>query len=88
MANHSTSIESYNEVKSSGQMGEQQALVFNKVQSHGPISRSALAASLGMGINSVCGRVNELMQMNKIVESHRDVDRNTNRSVWFLKEVK
>jgi len=65
----STSIDAYIDHRASGRMGAQAARVFHLIASspQPDISRAEIAAQLGERLSSVCGRVNELLDL-KVIE--------------------
>ena len=63
-----TSVIAYNEHKVSGKVGQQSNFLLNYMKSGVSYSRRELAKQTGIELSSVCGRINELLEMGLIEE--------------------
>lgn len=66
-----TSIQAYNQMKDSGNLGKQKRLVLAVIRPGLQYTRSELAAFTGLPINCICGRVRELLDEERLVEANR-----------------
>ncbi len=73
-----TSIEAYLEHINSGAALRQRERVFvvihDQTNDGVPVNRNQLCALTGLRINVICGRVNELMEMNLVETNYKAVD--------------
>lgn len=77
----STSIDNYREHRDSGKLGEQQRkiMIFFHLKG-GEHTRSEIAQQTGMRLSSVCGRVNELVELGYLEDTERRSCRVTGKS--------
>lgn len=81
-----TSVDAYHEHRESGELGAQQKKIMLWFHANGgEHTRSELSSRLGMRLSSVCGRVNELVEMKYLVEGPRRPCRMTGRSAHPVK---
>jgi DNA-binding IclR family transcriptional regulator len=67
-----TSRDAYDEHLESGKLGEQQRKLMLWFHTHGGrYTRAEIASTTGMRLSSVCGRVNELIQLGYLEEGDR-----------------
>jgi hypothetical protein len=64
----STSIEAYIEHKDTGKLGKQASNILEKMVPAKDYSRKELARLTGFELSSICGRVNELLEMGMLEE--------------------
>jgi hypothetical protein len=64
-----TSIIAYNEHRASGKVGSQAMHIFDAMQFNKGYSRRELVKITGLELSSVCGRVNEMLQIGMLQES-------------------
>lgn len=69
MAVADTSIEAYREHKGEGLAGKQAETILKNLKEGKDYSRREIARELGMELSSVCGRVNELLQVGLLEEA-------------------
>tara|TARA_B100000700_G_scaffold189815_1_gene209203 strand:- start:57509 stop:57796 length:288 start_codon:yes stop_codon:yes gene_type:complete len=67
-----TSREAYADHISSGALGYQQALVLQTIEAMAPVTRHDIATLTDLPLQSVCGRVNELIEMGHVVSTETD----------------
>jgi len=81
-----TSLEAYREHRKSGELGAQQrkVMLFFHMKG-GEHTRAELAERIPMRLSSVCGRVNELLEMGYLVEGSRRPCKSTGRNAHPLK---
>lgn len=81
-----TSLEAYREHRDSGELGAQQRkiMIFYHLEG-GEFTRSELAEKIGMRLSSVCGRVNELVELGYLAEGARRPCRVTGRNAHPVK---
>lgn len=76
-----TSRDAYDEIRDSGKLGEQQRRLMKWLHMHGgEHTRAELAARIGMRLSSVCGRVNELIELGYLEDGDRRPCSQTGRS--------
>ena len=63
-----TSVIAYKEHKASGKVGSQAIKIFDKIEFHKDYSRRELAQLTGLELSSICGRVNEMLQVGMLKE--------------------
>lgn len=63
-----TSIIAYKEHKAAGKVGSQALSLFDAMEFHKDYSRRELANLAGLELSSVCGRVNEMLQIGMLKE--------------------
>ena len=63
-----TSIIAYKEHKAAGKVGSQAMSIFDAMDFHKDYSRRELVAVTGLELSSVCGRVNEMLQVGMLKE--------------------
>jgi len=68
MAVAETSVISYHEHKDTGKVGKQAQLILNKMAFGENYSRRELIKVTGLELSSICGRVNELLQIGLLKE--------------------
>jgi len=87
MAVRDTSIQAYNDLVESGKGSTQRAEVLKLIVSgrQYDYTRQELSHLLAMPINAVCGRVNELVKANMIIEDHKKICPHTRNEVWALR---
>ena len=61
-----TSFFAYQDLKQSGKVLSQKLKVFFYIKDNPNVSRNQIAKALNIGINAVCGRVNELLEKGHI----------------------
>jgi predicted ArsR family transcriptional regulator len=75
-----TSVEAYHDLDD---LGERQAQVFGVIRDSGPISNLQIGEELGLPVNQITGRTNELVKLGRVREAHKDVSPITGRRVIF-----
>lgn len=76
-----TSIDAYDEHRESGRLGEQQRRLMEWLHLNpGEYTRSELAKRTGIRLSSICGRVNELIELGYLEEAGRRECSETGRS--------
>ena len=63
-------------------------VVYDAIKEVGPITNREIAAYLKQPINRITGRVNELVEDNKVEEAGKKYDKETNRTVMTWQIVK
>lgn len=63
-----TSVIAYKEHKAAGKVGSQAMSLFDAMEFHKDYSRRELANLAGLELSSVCGRVNEMLQIGMLKE--------------------
>ena len=63
-----TSIIAYKEHRATGKVGSQAMNIFDTMQFHSDYSRRELVALTGLELSSICGRVNEMLQIGMLQE--------------------
>ena len=63
-----TSVIAYKEHKAAGKVGSQALSLFDAMEFHKDYSRRELAGLTGLELSSVCGRVNEMLQIGMLKE--------------------
>lgn len=63
-----TSIDAYHDHRDTGKLGQQAQQILSAMIEGERYSRRELARALGMELSSVCGRVNELLQIGLLAE--------------------
>ena len=63
-----TSIDAYKEHRAKGKVGSQAMSLFDAMQFHEDYSRRELAGLTGLELSSICGRVNEMLQIGMLKE--------------------
>lgn len=63
-----TSIIAYKEHRATGKVGSQALSIFDAMEFHKDYSRRELVAVTGLELSSVCGRVNEMLQVGMLKE--------------------
>ncbi len=79
-----TSILAYAENIASGRNSSQRLQILEFIKANQPCSRGDIMRGLGLPINSVSGRVNELLKMGFIEIAFKALDKVTGRKVEFL----
>jgi DNA-binding MarR family transcriptional regulator len=67
----STSKQAYEEHILSGKLGMQATLIYHAMKPGVSYSRRELSSYIGIDLSSVCGRVNELLEMGLIEEGSK-----------------
>lgn len=80
----STRRRSLNKLREDNKLGEYQLLVYKAIRDTKKITRQELAEHLNMPINTVCARVRELIDMNKVYVSGETFNEQTKRYVECL----
>ena len=76
-----TSLDAYTEHRDSGRLGEQQRRLMEWLHLNpGQYTRSELAKRTGIRLSSICGRVNELIELGYLEEAERRRCTETGRS--------
>jgi DNA-binding MarR family transcriptional regulator len=76
-----TSRQAYDEHRESGELGAQQRRLMLWFHEHqGEHTRSELARATGIRLSSICGRVNELIELGYLEEGAARKCRETNRT--------
>lgn len=68
MSVSTTSREAYKEHRDTGKLGQQAQRILTAMIDGQGYSRRELARAMGLELSSVCGRVNELLQVGLLVE--------------------
>lgn len=76
-----TSIDNYVIHRASGRLGRQQLMVLAVMGRGRDYSRAELAQLTGMRLSSVCGRVNELLELKRLTEAPTRACKVTGRTV-------
>jgi len=63
-----TSIIAYKEHRATGKVGSQSMNIFDTMQFYSDYSRRELVALTGLELSSICGRVNEMLQIGMLKE--------------------
>lgn len=63
-----TSVLAYKEHKAAGKVGNQAVSIFEKMDFHKDYSRREIVQLTGLELSSVCGRVNEMLQIGMLKE--------------------
>lgn len=82
-----TSWQAYQEILRGGVAKTQAEQVLQAINWHDGITRAELSKTLSMGINSVCGRVNQLLKSEVIYVDGVGCCKVTGRNVEILKVV-
>ena len=83
-----TSLNAFEEIKN-GDISGRRLEVYNAIKKMGVCSNSMIGQYLGLSINKITGRVNELRNYFKVVGfSHKGLCPVTKRNVMFWKVVK
>ena len=61
-----TSIQAWFNLQKTGKLGRQEAIVYYYIMAHSNCTRRQIEKETGISISSVCGRVNRLIEDNKI----------------------
>jgi hypothetical protein len=64
-----TSIQAYKEHQAAGKVGKQSQYILDTMMPGRTYSRRELAIASGLELSSVCGRVNELLQIGLVSEA-------------------
>lgn len=80
-----TSLAAYWSERLSGRISHQQSMVLENLAVHGGATRSELAASTGLPINCICGRVNELLKSGHVVDDEIVRDSDTGKRVHVVR---
>lgn len=65
------SVEAYAKHIDSGKQATQWMKIFAFIEGRKPLTRSEISEMMGIRMSSVCGRINELLKANMIVEGPR-----------------
>lgn len=76
-----TSLLSYLKLKEEGELGKKQIEVLKYIEAHPFCSDRGISAGLGMAINCVCGRRNELVKFGYVSIKGKKFDEVTKRDV-------
>lgn len=79
-----TSRHAYNDIKTNGTQVSQAMKIFNYIKSSDGVTRNMISNETGIGINAVCGRVNELLKSFMIRENGKMKDIYTKRQNYKL----
>lgn len=75
-----TSLDAYHDRNRLRREPSQRAKVLDRITHHPNETREEIAEATGLKLSSVCGRVNELMQLEQVVISGRRNGANTLRA--------
>jgi len=79
-----TSLEAYWQHIESGAAKTQQDRIYMALRVSGGITRTELSRGMGIPINAVCGRVNELIKLGAVRETAKRKCRVTGSNAWVL----
>lgn len=82
-----TSLESYIRLHEEGNMGKRQQQVYTQISGTPGISDREISETLGLPINSVCGRRNELVDKGFVVQKGLKYDETTKRMVMTWRSI-
>mgnify|MGYP002365379221 CR=1 FL=1 len=89
MSVRDTSREAIRDHRSSGKLTRQQQQVVDFLHAHPGqgYTRAELAHATGITLSAVCGRVNELVKLQRIVEPYRRRCTVTGKNAWTVRAV-
>jgi hypothetical protein len=82
-----TSIEAYEDHKSSGKVGFQAKVIFNAMDKDKNYSRRELSNLTGIELSSICGRVNEMLQLGILIEDDKRPCAVTNKKINPVRKI-
>ncbi len=82
-----TSIMAYEEHKDSGKVGLQAMLIFKSMEAGKDYSRRELSELTGIELSSICGRVNEMLQIGMLAESDQRPCKITHKKIKPVKKA-
>lgn len=83
-----TSLQAYNDIRTDGSALTEKRKVYNLISSFScGVTRQEISEQLRMPINSVCGRVNELMKNGFVFEDGKRLNPNSGKWNLVVKSV-
>lgn len=80
-----TSLSAYWSARAGGAVSEGQASILEELALFGGATRRELAEGLDKGINSICGRVNELLKSGLVTDTETTIDEETGKRVHVVR---